>query len=124
MPSDNQQIKAAGTVVRVRMNKVNHSGRPRLPTQDEAEAIAVHALGFLAADPQRMAAFFDVTGMSPGDLTASAGEHATLASILQALSQDESALLAFAADNGLDPATIEPARMVLAGEIPAARPRR
>lgn len=98
--------------------------RVRIPSLEEAEAIALMGLGHLAGDENLLTAFMDLTGIGPSQLRASASDRESLAAILQFLAQDESALLAFAANNGIEPALIEPARLVLSGDVPPGRPRR
>lgn len=81
---------------------------------EEAEGIAVAALGFLAAEPGRVARFLALTGVSPEELMAGAGSPAMLASILEHVLGDESLLLAFATHAGVAPERIEPAHRRLA----------
>ena len=59
--------------------------RPGPVTSEEAEAIAVTALGFLAAEPSRLARFLALTGVEPAELMADAGRPAMQASILEHL---------------------------------------
>jgi hypothetical protein len=90
--------------------------RPLGPvSSEEAEAIAVAALGFLAAEPSRVARFLALTGVEPAELLAGAGRPAMQASILEHLLGDESLLLAFATHAGVAPGRIEPARRCLQG---------
>ena len=84
------------------------------PGREEAEAIAIQALGFLAAEPARLQRFLTLTGLSPQDLMASAGTPAMQASILEHLVGDESLLLMFATHCAIAPEHVEPARRALA----------
>ena len=77
-------------------------------TKDEAERVAIEALGFLAEDPQRLERFMAETGLDPASLRAAAGTPETLASILEHLLADESSLLVFAAARNLAPELIAP----------------
>jgi hypothetical protein len=80
---------------------------------DEAEAMALSALAFLAGDGGRLSRFLALTGMGPEALRAGAGRAETLAAVLDHVLQDESLLLAFTANHGIDPLTIAPAHEIL-----------
>jgi len=84
-------------------------------TKERAETIAFAALGFLADDAQRLQAFMANTGLTLDDLQARAEDHDVMVSVLDALLEDESALMMFAAARQLDPAEIYPARQRLGG---------
>jgi Protein of unknown function (DUF3572) len=81
---------AAGRHDRVRLN------------QEEAETIALRALGFMAEDEDRIGAFMGETGISPDDLRDHAASPAILTAVLDYLSRDESLLLMFATNAGAD----------------------
>ncbi|MGQ0672568.1 MAG: DUF3572 family protein [Hyphomicrobium sp.] len=85
------------------------------PTVDEAEALALHALAFLAEQPARLDRFLGVTGVNPGALRSAADRQETLAAVLDHLCQDESLLLEFCANKGVGPDSIAPAHLLLAG---------
>lgn len=85
-------------------------GRQR---SEEAEEMGIRALGFLAGDPDRLGRFFETTGLSPADIRAAAADPAFWLAVLDHLAADESLLLAFAAHEGLDPASVERARLKL-----------
>jgi hypothetical protein len=68
-----------------------------------AADIGMQALAFLAADDNRLAKFLGLTGIAPGDLIAEAREPHMLAAVLEHLSGDESLLLVFAAEAGIEP---------------------
>ena len=80
-----------------------------------AQAIAVDALGFLAADPERLEPFLSLSGLAPANLRRAAAEPGFLGGVLDHLAGDERLLVAFAASAGLNPADVERARQVLAG---------
>lgn len=67
------------------------------------DAVAVQALAFLAADPERLADFLALTGLSVGGLRAAAEEAGFLRGVLAYLATDEALLVTFAADHDLDP---------------------
>ncbi len=73
------------------------------PTLEEAETVALKALAFLANDTERLSRFLALSGVSPGDIRAAAGDRQFLAGTLNHLLQDESLLLTFTADEDLDP---------------------
>ena len=75
------------------------------------------ALGFLAGDPERLERFLGLTGWTPLSLKQPAATQALLASALEHLAGDESLLLTFAANAGLDPArVVEAAHRLASGE--------
>jgi len=80
-----------------------------------AESISIQALGWLAAEPERIGGFLAQTGIDPANLRAAANETAFLAAVLDHLCADESLLLAFCANDGLDPQAVDRARQMLAG---------
>lgn len=81
------------------------ASRPDFSTED-AELLAIQALGFLVEEPERLERFLSLTGISIDTLKQDAGNHAVLSAILDHLLKDESLLLTFAANNGADPASI------------------
>jgi len=84
-------------------------------TKASAEDIGQRALLFLVEDQMRLHRFMRDTGLEPDELRARAGECDLLAAVLDHLSSDESLLLVFAAEAGLDPASIMQARYALSG---------
>lgn len=82
---------------------------------DAAESCAIEALGFLAADPARLARFLAETGYEPAGIRAAAASPDFLAGVLDHLLADESLLLVFASHSGTDPKRIATARRTLAG---------
>ena len=91
-----------------------HRGATRM-TREEAEGTAVAALGFLASDEERLGRFLSITGLGPENLRQSAREPAFLGQVLGHLADDESLLLAFAADLGEIPDRVAAAHRLLAG---------
>lgn len=81
--------------------------------RDDAEALAIDALGFLAADETRLVPFLGVTGLSLADIRQQAGSLEFLAGVLDFLMSDDSLLLVFASHKGLDPNLIAAARHAL-----------
>lgn len=83
--------------------------------RDEAEEIAIRALGFLAGDADRLGRFLALTGIDPAEIRALAGKKSFLVSVLDHVMGDESLLLAFSANAGIAPDKIAPARHRLDG---------
>lgn len=75
---------------------------PKL-SHEEAEVIALKALGFLAGDTARLERFLALSGVSPTDIREAAASPQFLAGLLNHLLQDESLLLTFTAEQELDP---------------------
>lgn len=84
-------------------------------TNDEAAALALKGLAFLASDPNRLVRFLQLTGMEADNLREQAGEEATLVAVLDHLLSDQSLLLVFAAGVPTPPERVEQARVLLAG---------
>jgi hypothetical protein len=82
--------------------------------REAAEALAVEALGFLASDGERIERFLSLSGLDPTRLRAAAAEPGFLAGVLDHLASDETLLVAFAANTGRAPESIEAARTALA----------
>ena len=89
---------------------------PLRPSREAAEMLAIQALAFIASEPERLARFLDMTGIEAADIRAAAREPRFLAGVLEHMLSDESLLLAFAANAGIDPAVLARARGVLGGE--------
>lgn len=88
--------------------------RPAPISRDEAEAIAIAALSYLAGDPEALGRFFALTGIDPSGLRAAAHETGFLAGVLDYFASDESLLMAFAEARRLPPQRITQAHAVLA----------
>jgi hypothetical protein len=84
-------------------------------TPVDAEALAVQALSFLAAEPERLGAFLAETGLGPESVRAAASAPGFLSAVLDHLIGNEALLLDFAASRDLDPAAVVKAREVLPG---------
>ena len=90
---------------------------PRLTTED-AETLALRALGFLAAEPERIEPFLSATGLNPANLRSAASEPGFLAAVLDHIAGSDSLLLEFAENLRLNPEMIGEARRLLAGPEP------
>ena len=73
---------------------------------DSAQSLAVSALTFIAADPDRMNRFLGLTGLGPENLRTAAADPAFLGSVLDYVVADEKLLVEFAADAGLKPEAV------------------
>ncbi|MGA7490507.1 MAG: DUF3572 domain-containing protein [Xanthobacteraceae bacterium] len=83
--------------------------------QAAAEDLAVAALGFIAAEPDRLGRFLALTGIAPASIRDAAREPQFLVGVLDHLMGEERLLLAFAAENDIDPEAVMRARDTLAG---------
>lgn len=93
------------------------------PTPDEAEALALSALAYLAADADRLGRFLAETGIEPDTLMRQADTPTTMAAVLDHILADESLLLVFAADAGLKPEQVALAHAIIAEPTPGQRHR-
>jgi len=91
------------------MNKAPNGAR------EAAEALAIQALNFLATEPQRLSRFLALSGLAPESIRAAAAASGFLAGVLAHLGEDETLLVAFAAEAGVKPADVDRARRLLAG---------
>ena len=82
---------------------------------DFAQSLAVSALAFIAADPDRLTRFLGITGLGPDNLRTAAADPAFLGSVLDYLVADEELLVGFAADAGLKPEAVARAHEALCG---------
>ncbi|MGB7975000.1 MAG: DUF3572 domain-containing protein [Roseiarcus sp.] len=73
---------------------------------DSARSLAVSALTFIAADPDRLSRFLGMTGLGPDNLRTAAADPAFLGSVLDYLVGDEKLLVEFAAAAGLKPEAV------------------
>jgi hypothetical protein len=87
----------------------------RQDAQAAAEHLAIAALGFIAGEPERLGRFLAMTGIGPDSIRAAAREPQFLLGVLDHLAADEPLLLAFAAENAIDPGEVIKARDTMAG---------
>ncbi|WP_333794039.1 DUF3572 domain-containing protein [Hyphomicrobium sp.] len=93
--------------------------RQTVPSADEAAALALSGLAFLAGDESRLGRFLALTGIGPDQLRAAADAPETLVAVLDYLLADESLLLVFSSSAPTPPEAIAPARAVLARTLGA-----
>ena len=73
---------------------------------EEAEALAVEALAFVAGDDVLLGRFLALTGIEANQIRRAAAEPGFLAGVLGFLTAHEPTLLAFGAASGRDPASV------------------
>lgn len=86
---------------------------PKLTDQD-AETIALKAVGFIVGDPDLLPRFVDLTGCGADELRAHLGDRTFLAAVLDFILGDEAATLRFAEHEDIAPETPMLARSRLA----------
>jgi hypothetical protein len=74
--------------------------------RQEAEAVAIKALGFIAADPELLPRFLAITGIEASSIRRAAAEPGFLAGVLQFVLAHEPTLLRFAEQTGIPPASV------------------
>lgn len=89
--------------------------RDRDKPKDTAETAALQALGFVAADDDRLARFMGLAGVSVDELKARASDPAFLGGVLDFVLEDEALLLEFCEASGLKPAAVARLRADLPG---------
>jgi hypothetical protein len=87
-----------------------------------AQTVAIEALGFLAADPERLSRFLALSGLGPHNLREAATSPGFLAAVIDYLAADEPLLIAFAAAQGIDPVDVTRARDRLSGPAAESSP--
>jgi len=80
-----------------------------------AEALAIAALDFIAAEPERLGRFLAMSGLGPQSIRAAAREPQFLLGVLDHVAADEPLLIAFAAKNSIPPSAVMQARDIIAG---------
>ncbi|OHV89209.1 DUF3572 domain-containing protein [Mesorhizobium sp. ORS 3428] len=74
--------------------------------REEAETLAIRALGFVAGDPELLPRFLAITGIEAQSIRKAAREPGFLAGVLQFILAHEPTLLRFAEETGTPPAVI------------------
>ncbi|MCM8731030.1 DUF3572 family protein [Hephaestia sp. GCM10023244] len=87
--------------------------RPRDTIEHDATALALHALAWTLAEPDRAARLLALTGLDPQALRTRAGDAAVLAAVLGFLEAHEPDLIACADSMGVPPAVLVAARATL-----------
>lgn len=84
---------------------------------EQAEALALRALAFLAGDEDRFHRFLLSTGATAEDVRQRAAEPEFLSGVIDHLLTDEALLVAFAEDAALEPSSVAAARYRLPGAV-------
>ena len=95
--------------------RLKSSERALEQQQARAQDVAVAAFDFIAAQPRQFGRFLEMTGIALESIREATRETNFLAGVLDHLSDDESLLLAFCAQTGIDPNEVIRARAVLTG---------
>lgn len=85
-------------------------------TQEAAEALAIQALTFIAAEPERLGGFLAATGIGPGEIRAASRAPGFLAGVLHHVASDEQLAAAFVTHMQCQPDDILQANVALGGE--------
>lgn len=86
----------------MRMSDSPRGEKPMPP--EEAEAVAIQALAFVAGEPDLLSRFVALSGIEPHEMRRAAREPGFLAGVLNFVVRHEPTLIAFAEAAGLDPA--------------------
>lgn len=89
--------------------------REKRPPNEAASALAIEAFAYLAEDPTRIGRFLATSGIEPETLRHAATQPDFLSGVLNFIAEDETLLVAFAAQIGVGPAEVDRARRTLAG---------
>ena len=87
--------------------------KPVHTPREVAEIVAIQALSFIAADPERLGLFLAESGIGPETLRTAAADPQFLASVLDFVMRDDATVKAFAGTTELHPTNIAAARQVL-----------
>ena len=83
--------------------------------REMAETIAAQALAWVAGEAERINGFLDLSGLSPGELMAQAGDPRTLGAVLDYLLTEDRLVMAFCDEAGLAYTVPQAARAALPG---------
>lgn len=81
--------------------------------QENAEALAIRALGFIAADPDLLPRFLAITGIDASAIRQAAREPGFLAGVLQFIAAHEPTLMRFSEESGTPPQDVGTALQAL-----------
>lgn len=74
--------------------------------RENAEAVAISALAFIAADPELLPRFLALTGIEAGSIRRAAAEPGFLAGVLQFILAHEPTLMRFCDESGTPPGEV------------------
>ena len=81
--------------------------------RDNAEALAIQALGFVAADPELLPRFLAISGIEAQSILQAAREPGFLAGVLQFIAAHEPTLMRFSEETGIPPQQVTDALRAL-----------
>ncbi len=81
--------------------------------RESAEALAIRALGFVAADPELLPRFLAITGIEAQSIRQAAREPGFLAGVLQFILAHEPTLMRFSEESGIPPQQVSAALRAL-----------
>jgi hypothetical protein len=84
-------------------------------SREAAENLAIQALTYLAADPERLDRFLALSGLEQASIRAASAEPGFLGGVLEHVAGDERLLIEFAEFAALNPLEIDRARATLSG---------
>lgn len=96
--------------------QVTQYGKKSGITRDEAENLAIEALGFLAREPEHLGRFLAATGIGPHHIRDMASDPDFLAGVLEFLMADEPLLLTFTENARVRPTMIAAAHYLICGD--------
>lgn len=76
------------------------------PSREDAEALAIKALGFVASDAELLPRFLSLTGIEAQDVRRAANEPGFLAGVLQFVVAHEPTLTRFAGECGIEASSV------------------
>ena len=74
--------------------------------REQAQSLAIQALGFIAADPELLPRFLAITGIEATAIRQAAREPGFLAGVLQFICAHEPTLLRFSEETGISPGQV------------------
>jgi hypothetical protein len=102
---------------------MRHSSKAQQSVNPEfSRLLAASALAFVAADPDRLLRFVDLTVLGPHNLRKAAEDPAFCGSVLEYMLADEGLLLLFASQSELKPETVAMAHRALVGPVDSGDP--
>lgn len=81
--------------------------------RENAEALAIQALGFIAADPELLPRFLAITGIEANSIRQAAREPGFLAGVLQFIAAHEPTLMRLSEETGIPPQQVSTALRAL-----------
>jgi hypothetical protein len=94
---------------------VNNSGQSGKIGRDAAETVAAQALAWVAGDAERINGFLNLSGLSPEELMAQAGDPRIMGAVLDYLLTEDRHVMEFCDEVGLAYTVPQAARAALPG---------